>query len=227
MSGLQIGHKRNFHVIRWTVALLFIVAASVYAYFGVRWYSTGELSPLPLPVSAADNSIDETPVTDKQVEAHRVASDEPRYIEIADAGVITTRVTKVGVTKNNMLDVPGTLDDTGWYAKSAKPGSGVGAVLIDGHNGGVSRNGIFAKIGTLEKGDQISIERGDGERFTYEVHDVRDMPLDWVNESGMKEMMKSVDPSKEGLSLITCSGKWIPKDQLFDRRILVRATIVE
>jgi len=126
-----------------------------------------------------------------------------------------------------MLDVPKTLDDTGWYTKSATPGSGVGAVVIDGHNGGISRNGIFAGLDKLKKGDQISIERGDGKRFTYEVYDVRDMPLEWVNKAGMKEMMYSVEPDKEGLSLITCSGRWVPKDKVFDRRILVRATIVE
>jgi len=40
-------------------------------------------------------------------------------------------------------------------------------------------------------------------------------------------MMYSVEPDKEGLSLITCSGRWVPKDKVFDRRILVRATIVE
>jgi LPXTG-site transpeptidase (sortase) family protein len=166
-------------------------------------------------------------VNDKQIQAHTVPSDHPRYIEIPKLGIAQVRVTRVGVTATNMLDVPKTLDDTGWYAKSATPGSGAGAVLIDGHNGGVSRNGVFSKLDRLTAGDQISIERGDGELFTYEVHDVRDMPLDWVNKQGMKEMMRSVDPSKEGLSLITCSGKWIPKDKVFDRRVLVRATIVE
>ncbi|MES2875834.1 MAG: class F sortase [Patescibacteria group bacterium] len=227
MSGLHIHHKRNIHVIRWTIALILLVALSAYAYFGVRWYSTGELSPLPMPVSAADSSIDETPITDKQVRAHTVPADQPRYIEIPKLNVSQTRVSRVGVTANNMLDVPKNLDDAGWYAKSALPGSGAGAVMIDGHNGGTTRNGVFAKLGSLTKGDQVSIERGDGEVLTYEVHDVRDMPLEWVNRVGMKEMMQSAEPEKEGLSLITCSGRWIPKDKVFDRRILVRATIIE
>ncbi|MBC7512407.1 class F sortase [Candidatus Saccharibacteria bacterium] len=227
MSGLSIHHKQNFHVIRWVVSLLLLAAIMLYAYFGVRWYNTGELSPLPLPVAAADATIDETPVTDKLVQAHTVAADEPRYIQIPRLNISQTRVTEVGVTDRNMLDVPKNIDDSAWYAKSAKPGSGVGAVVIDGHNGGVSRDGTFANLGTLRKDDQISVERGDGKVLTYEVHDVRDMPLDWVNNVGMKEMMYSIDPSKEGLNLITCSGKWIPKDKVYDRRVLVRATLVE
>lgn len=227
MSGLSIHHKRNYHVIRWAVSLILLLAGVLYAYFGIRWYNTGELSPLPMPVSAADNSIDESPVTEEQITKHVVRPEQPRYLEIPKLGISQARVTQVGVTKSNMLDVPRTLDDAGWFAKSATPGSGVGAVLIDGHNGGVSRNGVFAGLEKLVEGDQISIERGDGERFTYEVHDVRDMPLQWVNETGMKEMMYSVEPDKEGLSLITCSGKWIPKDKVFDRRVLVRATLIE
>jgi LPXTG-site transpeptidase (sortase) family protein len=227
MSGLHIQHQRNFHVMRWTVGLILFAAIGAYAYFGIRWYSTGIASPLPLPVSAADTSIDETPVTDKQKQEYTVPAAQPRYIEIPKLGISNVRVTKVGVTQHNMLDVPKNIDDAAWYTKSATPGSGVGAVLIDGHNGGVSRNGVFSKLNTLQKGDQISVERGDGKTFTYEVYDVRDMPLEQVNKTGMKEMMYSVDPSKEGLSLITCSGKWIPKDKVFDHRILVRATIIE
>jgi LPXTG-site transpeptidase (sortase) family protein len=180
-----------------------------------------------MPVAATDSSIDETPVTDKQVRSYVVPAGQPRYLAIPKLGVSETRVTRVGVTSNNMLDVPKNLDDAGWYAKSATPGSGTGAVVIDGHNGGTSRNGVFAKLDSLVKGDQITIERGDQKIFTYEVYDVRDMPLDWVNKAGMKEMMRSAEPEKEGLSLITSSGKWIPKDKVFDRRVLVRATIVE
>jgi hypothetical protein len=227
MSGLYIQHKRNFHVIRWTSALILIAALATYAYFGIRWYTTGALSPLPMPVSSADVSINETPVMASQVQKHTVAANEPRYIEIPKLGVAQTRIMKVGVTANNMLDVPRNLDDTAWYTKSATPGSGVGAVLIDGHGKGVSRNGVFSKLNELQKDDQISIERGDGKVFTYAVYDIRDMPLSEVNATGMKEMMVSAEPAKEGLSLIVSSGKWIPKDKVFDHRLMLRATIVD
>ncbi len=227
MSGLSIEQRRNNHIIRWVLALLLVAIGVAYVYFGFRWYNTGELSPLPLPVSAADSSIDETPVSDKQIDEYSVPASQPKYIEIPAINMPKARVTRVGVTARNMLDVPKNIDDTAWYTKSAVPGAGVGAVVIDGHNGGVTRNGIFARLGNLKAGDQISIERGDSKVFTYKVYDVRDMPLQQVNQTGMKEMMMSADPSKEGLSLITCSGKWIPKEKVFDRRILVRATIID
>jgi hypothetical protein len=227
MSGLHIQHKRNFHAIRWFVAIIVLIALSVYAYFGVRWYNTGELSPLPLPVAAADTSVDESVVSDALLQKHTAAANAPRYLEIPKLGVAQARVSKAGVTSRNMLDTPHHIDDASWYVKSAEPGSGVGAVLLNGHSSGRTRPGAFAKAASLVKGDQISVERGDGKIFTYEVYDVRDMPLDWVNKVGMKEMMYSALPQKEGLSLLTDAGKWIPKEKVFDRRVLVRATIIE
>jgi hypothetical protein len=227
MSGLSIHHKRNYHVVRWTIALVLLAGLAAYAYFGIRWYSTGELSPLPMPVAAADTSIDESAVTEKQIQDHQARANEPRYIEIPRLNISGARVSNVGLTDRNMLDMPKHLDDAGWYAKSAAPGSGVGAVVLNGHSDGYSRDGLFAGLSKLEKGDQISLERGDGKSFTYEVYDVRDMDIRWVNASGMQEMMRSAEPDKEGLSLIANAGKWVPKDKVFDRRVLVRATIVE
>lgn len=227
MSGLHIQHKRNFHAIRWVVALTIFMALAVYAYFGVRWYNTGEVSPLPLPVAAADTSIDESTLSDTQIQKHTVGATQPRYLEIPKLGVSQARVTGVGLTSRNLLDMPKHIDDAGWYVKSAAPGSGVGAVLIDGHSSGLTRPGIFARVKSLVAGDQLSIERGDGKIFTYEVYDVRDMPLDWVIKAGMKEMMYSVEPEKEGLSIVADAGRWIPKEKVFDRRVLVRATIIE
>jgi LPXTG-site transpeptidase (sortase) family protein len=135
------------------------------------------------------------------------------------------RVQKVGVTSNNQLDVPKNINDAAWYQKSATPGQGYGAVLIDGHNGGITRNGVFAKLNTLSQGDQITVERGDGKKYTYSVVENESMSLDEVNSTGMKKMMKSADEDTEGLSLITCDGKWIPKIQQFDRRIMLRAVL--
>ena len=227
MSGLQIQHQRNYHVLRWALALTLFAALAGYAYFGIRWYNTGELSPLPLPVAATDTSIDERDVSESAIQDYRVKSDEPRYIEIPKIGLGTSRIERIGLTDRQMLDVPKHISDAGWYAKSAKPGSGVGAVLMNGHVEGSSTDGVFARLASLLPGDQVTVERGDGKRFVYEIVDVREKSVEWVNRSGMKEMMFSVDPSKEGLSLIADAGKWVPRDKSYDKRTLVRATIVD
>lgn len=227
MSGLHIQHKRNFHAMRWLIATVLLVVVVAYGYFGIRWYNTGELSPFPIPVAASESGVDTSTVSEKELSDHTVKNQEPRYIEMPSLGVTVTRVTKVGVTERNMLDLPTNVHDAGWYAKSAKPGSGAGAVVLSGHSGTGSAQGIFTTLDELKPGDSITIERGDGRVFTYEVHDVREKPIDWVNQSGMKEMMYSADPAREGLSLIGGSGKWIPKEKVFSHRILVRALLSE
>ncbi len=53
------------------------------------------------------------------------------------------------------------------------------------------------------------------------------MSLDDVNTKGMKMMAESAVPGKEALNLITCDGKWVPRLGQFDRRIMLRAVLVD
>jgi LPXTG-site transpeptidase (sortase) family protein len=227
MAGLEIKQKRELHLWRWFFWLVLVALLATAGWFGYQWYTTGEEPPIPLPIASADPRIDETVVPKAKVEEYTVPATHPRYISIPKLGISKVRVQQVGVTANNQLDVPKNINDTAWYEKSATPGQGYGAVLIDGHNGGITRNGVFTKLSTLQGGDEITVERGDGETFTYSVVENESMSLDEVNETGMKKMMTSADEDKEGLSLITCDGKWVPKIQQFDRRIMLRAVIVD
>ncbi len=211
---------------RWIVLFAVLILIGAYAYYGFRWFSTGESSPLPIPVAAADASIDEVKITREQVDMYKTGKAEPRYL-IMDDFLIKSRVQKAGLDDRKMFTMPTNLDDTVWYEKSAEPGKGFGAVIISGRNIGVSRDGTFSKLKKLGKRDVIKIERGDGTVVKYEVRDVQEKPIDWVNKVGMTQMMSSIDTSKEGLSLITDSGKWIPSQNEFDSRIIVRAVRVD
>ena len=198
---------------------------SVAGWYGYKWFTTGEEPPVvPLPAAAlADPSVDETKVTTADIESYTVPATHPRYISIPALGVMQARVQTVGITKNNTLDTPKNISDTAWYNKSAIPGSGYGAVLIDGHNGGISRDGVFANLNTLKSGDEITIERGDGKKIRYSVVENRTESLQDANTTGMKRLMTPYNSTQEGLGLITCAGNWIPRDKVFDKRVLVRA----
>jgi LPXTG-site transpeptidase (sortase) family protein len=200
---------------------------SVAGWYGYKWFTTGEEPPVvPLPAAAlADPSVDETKVTTADIENYTVPATHPRYISIPALGVMQARVQTVGLTKNNVLDTPKNISDVAWYNKSALPGSGYGSVIIDGHNGGISRDGVFANLNKLKAGDDITIERGDGKRITYNVVENRTESLHDANTSGMKRLMMPYDNTQEGLGLITCAGNWIPRDKVFDKRVLVRAVI--
>lgn len=225
--GLEIQPKRRFSVVKIGILLAFIglIVASVFIWY--HYYTTGNL-PLDVRVSAlqADPGVDESDVDQSDIDSHTVMGENPRYISIPSIGVEKSRVYQVGVTSSNQLEAPTNIHDTAWYEKSAKPGMGYGAVLINGHNGGATRDGIFAGLKELAIGDTIDIERGDGKRYSYEVKENHNMSLDEVNKSGMKMMMESADASKEGLNLITCDGNWIPQLKQYDKRIMLRATLI-
>lgn len=226
--GLSIKHKRQLHIFAWVFWILVIGTLIAAAWFAYRYFDTGELpSFVTAKALQADPNVDETVVTKKQVNEHTVPKDQPRYISIPALRIDKTRVFAVGTTKNNQLEAPKNIADAAWYRKSALPGASYGAVLINAHNGGATRDGVFAKLGTLGVNAQIMVERGDGKVFTYKVVENKSMPLEEVNKTGMKMMMQSADETKEGLNLITCDGKWVPKYQQFDRRIMLRAVRVQ
>lgn len=224
--GLEIKYKREGHPFRWVLLVLVISLALLSGWFALQYFNTGNL-PLGVTVKAlqADPKVDETDVSDEQVKSHAVKPDEPRYITIPKLSLGQVRVFSGDVDANNILESPANIADAVWYTKSSHPGLGYGATLINAHNGGVSRDGAFANLGTLSKGDTIELERGDGKLYTYKVVENQSMPLDEVNKTGMKMMMESAEDGKEGLNLITYSGNWVPKIKQFDHRTMLRAVI--
>lgn len=218
--------KKSFPFVRIGIATLLLVLAAVTGWLLYRWYMYGDEFPVAVPALAvADPRVDEREVTKAQVAEHAVAPHEPRYVSVPSLGVDRARVFKTGLDQNNILGAPANISDVSWYEKSSTPGGG-GVVLIDGHNGGITRNGVFAELHSLKQGDSIVIERGDGKVFRYEVRENESMPLDEVNATGMKKLMQPVEPGQESLSVITCDGKWVPRLQQFDRRIMLRAVLV-
>ena len=71
------------------------------------------------------------------------------------------------------------------------------------------------------------IERGDGKQIVYKVTENKTESLKDTNATGMQRLMTPYDGTKEGLGLITCAGNWVPRDKVFDKRILVRAVIAD
>ncbi len=172
----------------------------------------------------SDVVVDESVVTEEQKTEYTVAPDRPRFLSIAKIGVEKARVIEIGLTKENALGTPINIFDTGWLNTSGKPGSG-GVLLIDGHNGGPTLDGVFKNLGSLAIGDEVVIERGDGSLFTYGVVENKIMTVEEADQY-MESMMVSAEPGKEGLNLITCVGTWSQRQQTYDQRVMLRAVLV-
>lgn len=179
--------------------------------------------------TVASHEVDETEVTQEKKDDYQVSNPSfPRYLSIPSLKISNARVVQIGTIKDTgQLDSPKSIYDAGWYTKSGLPGAGKGAVLIDGHNGGPTKGGIFENLGSLSKGSEIIIERGDGQRITYQVADNREMSVEDINNEsnplGMKTMLNSMDPKKEGLNMITCVGDWDYSKNTFNKRVMLRA----
>lgn len=228
ISGLEIRQKRSFRPWVWLFWAIIVVVLAVGAWLTYRWYMTGQVPPLPIAHAVTVTpGVSEKPVTRDAILSYTVPALHPRYISIPSLDIEKTRVFPVGIDKNNMLGMPNNISDAAWYDKSVVPGSGYGAVLIDAHNGRHTHNGIFTNLYKIKVGDIVTVERGDGELFTYKVVSNVVMSLQDVNKYGMNQMMQSVDENKEGLSLTTYAGNYVPKLGQFDKRVMVRAVRVD
>jgi LPXTG-site transpeptidase (sortase) family protein len=169
--------------------------------------------------SATVPSEDKPPVD--TLKNYRVAADLPRVISIPKVNE-TARVLQVGVDANNQLLTPKNIYDTAWYTGSSKPGE-MGAAVIDGHYVGPTTQGVFSKLSQLKAGDEVKIERGDGTQLTFAVSSVETVPVGQVD---MAKVLNSAQPTKPGLNLITCGGKYNEKTFEFSDRTIVYAVQV-
>ena len=169
--------------------------------------------------------VDETDVSDEDKSEYIVAANKPRYLTIEKLDIHNARILEVGVTKEGALDTPMNIFDAAWYTGSDLPGDG-GTALLDGHNGGPTKVGIFKYLPNLEKGDKITIEMGDGRLFEYEVYDNKSVLLSEA-DSQMAAMEISPVKGQESISIISCTGEWSQTRQTYLSRQFLRAVRVK
>lgn len=176
-----------------------------------------------IAAAPAEEEVDETEITKEQIKEHIVPADHPRYLSIDSIGVKNARILSIGTKASGELSTPAGIFDAGWYNASAKPGTG-GTIVIDGHNGGPTKIGIFKHLPNVKVGEKIKIERGDGTIFTYTVKENKTVLLSESNDY-MKTAFKSPEPNKESLTIITCTGDWSSVQKTYLSRQFLRATL--
>lgn len=148
--------------------------------------------------------------------SYQVSADLPRILTI-DKIDVKARIRSVGVGLNNILKAPANIFDVGWYDGSAKPGEN-GTIVLDGHVSGPTKHGVFYSIGTLKVGDKVTLERGDGKKFTYSVTGLELFDNDKVD---MNKVVTTSVAGKPGLNFMTCAGRFNVRNNEFEQRIVV------
>jgi LPXTG-site transpeptidase (sortase) family protein len=149
---------------------------------------------------------------------YQVSANAPRYLEIPRLEV-SARVKDSNVNEHT-LPLPENIYDVSWYSGSSRPGEN-GNILISGISEGATAHGVFANLDSLENGDEVILERGDGERYTYEIKEVS--IIDKADAANKLPTAQKRLEDKETLTLIT-GRRANENSNSFNSVIIVRAT---
>lgn len=154
---------------------------------------------------------------------YKVAAHKPRLISIPSIGLNNIPVTEVGWVNGNQLGSPESTRVAGWFYRSAIPGE-KGPAIINAHGGDLG-TGIFKTLPQIKDGAEVIIEMGDGRKFSYYVGEIAFKKLGAEANEYMNVAFKSLVPGKPSLTLITCTGTWLPDLYTYDQRLFVRAAM--
>lgn len=157
--------------------------------------------------------------SDEEMEKYQTYTTSPRYLTIPRLS-LKARIKDSNVVEY-VMPVPDNIYDVAWYSGSGNPGQG-NNILISGISQGLTQPGAFANLDSLEKGDKISIERGDGEHFNYEVREISIIDKDEAKNK-LSLAQKRID-DKETLALIS-ARRADESATTFNSIIIIRATI--
>lgn len=164
----------------------------------------------------------EAEVPAQAVANYRVNPELPRYLRITELGIFA-RIKHTGVNKDGAVDSPANINDVSWFNESAQPGNAVGSSLLLGHVSGWSAPGVFKKIDKLKAGMRFEVEKGSGEKLTYEVTRGEKIPVDQVD---MSKILGVEVAGEHDLKLMTCSGKYNRETKQYEDRYIVYAKIL-
>lgn len=159
-----------------------------------------------------DSLIDKE-ITDEEYKAYSVEVKAPRYIRIPRTK-IDAIVRGKNISSDGALQISNNINEASWYSGSSNPGED-GTIVIAGISSYHGESGVFHGLDSLEEGDSIELESGDGNLYKYTVES--------INITSIKDSEKILPTTqqrrdgKETLSLISISDG----NESF---VLVRAT---
>lgn len=146
----------------------------------------------------------------------------PRKIAIPAIDV-NAKVMTLGKKGDGSVEVPPYERDSraGWYKRSPMPGQ-IGPSVILGHvDSKMYGPAVFYRLGALEKGDRVRVERADGSVARFRVDRVVRFPKDRFPTAAV---YGSIDHA--GLRLITCGGQFDPTRGHYEDNIIAYASLV-
>ncbi len=152
--------------------------------------------------------------------AEAMRESDPVRLRIPEIYVDTNFI-PLGLQTNGEIEVPEGYTEVGWYTYGPTPGE-MGPAVVLGHVDSYQGPGVFLFLGQLEVGDYVYVDREDGTTATFRV-----TALERYNTEDFPTEKVYGDIDHAGLRLITCSGAFNRETQLYDRTLVVYASLVE
>lgn len=133
---------------------------------------------------------------------------------------VRSRLVELGLQADRTMEVPEDPDVAGWFTRGASPGA-LGPAVIGGHVTWDGAPGVFYRLGTLRRGDRVTVSRSDGRTAVFSVtrvdrYDKARFPTGAV--------YGAIDHA--GLRLITCGGSYDTSRHRYLDNVVVFARLV-
>ena len=135
---------------------------------------------------------------------------------------VNAPIRRVGLNPDNTVEVPSLerADETGWYEYGPTPGE-IGPAVILGHVDSRAGPAVFAGLGRLRPGDQISVTRADGRVAVFRTTAVNEVPkAEFPTEQVYGDIQHA------GLRLVTCGGRFDQERSSYVNNVVVYAELV-
>ena len=162
--------------------------------------STAPSAQKPTPERPTSRA-DQTDVRDK-VTGLVLPESDPLEVSIPTIGVRSTLVELGLYDKNGSMEVPKEGAVAGWFSRGAAPGA-LGPAVIAGHVTWDGAPAVFHRLGTMRRGDQVTVTREDGKTAVFTVSRVARFPK---SQFPTRAVYGAIDHA--GLRLITCGGSY-------------------
>lgn len=142
----------------------------------------------------------------------------PARLQIPALG-IDAAVEGVGLTGEGAMASPTGIWNVGWFAAGPAPGS-PGDAVLDGHRGLPGSPLVFGSLSRLAPGDRVVVIAVDGTARSFAVT----RSASWPAAAHPPGLFATEGPPR--LSLITCTGQYLPASASYTDRVIVEADAV-
>ncbi|MFE0412759.1 class F sortase [Streptomyces tendae] len=163
----------------------------------------GDRTDAPPQPSAAQARTERAGQADRGAAAPALPPSPPDRVRIPAIGV-DAPLTGLGLTGTGSLDVPPAerKNLAGWYEAGTTPGE-TGTAIVAGHVDNAEGPAVFYRLGALEKGAEIEIDRRDGGVAVFTVDAVEVYAADAFPD---EKVYGAAD--RPELRVITCGGPY-------------------